>query len=46
MKEPLFLQEYASPNVSVMFISVEKVFVASVSAGAEHDQYEAVDLFD
>ena len=29
-----------------MLISVEKVFVASVSTGAEHEEYEAVDLFD
>ena len=44
MKEPLFLQEYVSPNVNVMFLSVENVFVAS--AEATHEEYDAVDLFD
>ena len=46
MKDSLSLQEYVSPKLCIMHVSVEKVFVASVSAGAEHEEYEAVDLFD
>jgi hypothetical protein len=46
MKKSPLRPAYLSPKVSVLPVSVEKVFVASVQEGATHEEYESVDLFD
>ena len=46
MKKTFLRPAYLSPKVSVLPVSVEKVFVASVQEGGTHEDYEAIDLFD
>ena len=46
MKSSPLRPAYHSPAMTVMFITVEKVFVASVQEGGTHEDYEAIDLFD
>ena len=46
MKKTFLRPAYLTPKMSVLPLSVEKVFVASVQEGATHEEYESIDLFD
>lgn len=46
MRKPILRIEYLSPNVSVLPLTVEKTFVASVNETGTHENYESTDLFE
>ena len=46
MKKPFLHIDYLSPKVSTQPLSVEKMFMASVTETSTHENYDSTDLFE